>query len=155
MSHPWLSVIMPTYNGGAYLEKTLASIAAQGDDDVEVIALDDGSTDDTRSVLAGYGDRIIVVPGEHRGLAAARNVGLARARGRRIAFHDADDVAMPRRLAIHRALLEMRPDAEAIFCNGERMDDPARRMVPSCVACRLPAEIGRSSSAGGVRFRRV
>lgn len=104
-----------------------------GDGD-EVVVVDDGSTDDTQEVLARYRDRIVVVPGAHRGLSAARNVGLAHAHGSWIAFHDADDVALPRRLAVQRAFLAAHPDVEAVFCNGERMDGDGRRVVPANVA---------------------
>jgi glycosyltransferase involved in cell wall biosynthesis len=126
-----VSVVIPSYNCGAWLAESLDSMLAQADETVEVIVIDDGSTDDTRQVLAGYRDRVTVVQGDHRGLAAARNLGLSRARGAWIAFHDADDVALPRRLPFQRAFLAAHPDVDAIFCNGERMDDPARRMVPA------------------------
>jgi glycosyltransferase involved in cell wall biosynthesis len=125
-----VSVIIPSYNCGAYLSDSLDSMLVQADESVEMIVVDDGSTDDTPAVLARYRNRVTVVAGEHRGLSAARNTGLARAQGTWIAFHDADDVAVPRRLAVQRAFLAMRPDVEAVFCNGERMDDPARRLVP-------------------------
>ena len=58
MNSPWLSVIVPTYNGAAYLDKALESIACQHDHGVEVIAVDDGSTDDTRDILDRYSHRM-------------------------------------------------------------------------------------------------
>jgi glycosyltransferase involved in cell wall biosynthesis len=126
-----VSVVIPSYNCGAYLAESLDSMLAQADGGVEVVVIDDGSTDDTQQVLAGYRGRVRVVQGEHRGLAAARNLGLSHARGTWIAFHDADDVALPQRLAFQRAFLAAHPGVEAVFCNGERMDDATRRMIPA------------------------
>src|SRR5262249_35149921 len=74
------------------------------DRDFEVIVVDDGSTDETPDVLARYAGRLTVVRGDHGGLGAARNLGLAHATGDWIAFHDADDVALPDRLAWAPAL---------------------------------------------------
>src|SRR5438128_2157669 len=110
---PILSVIIPTYDCATYLPASLDSILAQrapaDDVTVEVVVVDDGSTDETPSVLATYGDRVRVVRGAHGGYAAARNLGLAHARGTWIAFHDADDVALPDRLAFQLEQLRRSP----------------------------------------------
>jgi glycosyltransferase involved in cell wall biosynthesis len=131
---PAVSVIVPTYNCGRWLRASLDSLFAQTDRDFEVIVVDDGSTDDTPAVLAEYADRVAVVQGAHEGLAAARNLGLARATGEWIAFHDADDVAVPDRIAWSRAFLGEHPVFDAVFGNGRRMetDDPtAPNVVPA------------------------
>ncbi len=128
---PAVSVIVPTYNCARFLAESLDSIFAQTERDVEVIVVDDGSTDDTPRVLDGYAGRITVVEGAHGGLSSARNLGLARATGEWIAFHDADDVAVPDRLAWSRAFLREQPALDAVFGTGRRMqaDDPARAGV--------------------------
>jgi glycosyltransferase involved in cell wall biosynthesis len=128
---PAISVIVPTYNCGRWLAESLDSVFAQTERDFEVIVVDDGSTDDTPRVLAAYAGRVTVVEGGHGGLSSARNLGLARATGDWIAFHDADDVAVPDRLAWSRAFLREHPAFDAVFCNGRRMqiDDPARAIV--------------------------
>jgi glycosyltransferase involved in cell wall biosynthesis len=131
---PAISVIVPTYNCGPYLAESLDSIFAQTECDFEVIVVDDGSTDDTPAVLSRYAGRVTVVQGSHGGLSAARNLGLARASGEWVAFHDADDVAVPDRLAWSRAFLRDTPAFDAVFCNGRRMavDDPAKAsLVPA------------------------
>jgi glycosyltransferase involved in cell wall biosynthesis len=131
---PAISVIVPTYNCGPYLAESLDSVFAQTEPDFEVIVVDDGSTDDTPAVLARYAGRVTVVQGSHGGLSAARNLGLARAGGEWVAFHDADDVAVPDRLAWSRAFLRGTPAFDAVFCNGRRMgvDDPAKAsLVPA------------------------
>jgi glycosyltransferase involved in cell wall biosynthesis len=128
---PAISVIVPTYNCGRWLAESLDGIFAQTERDFEVIVVDDGSTDDTPRVLDAYAGRITVVEGAHGGLSSARNLGLARASGEWIAFHDADDVAVPDRLAWSRAFLREHAAFDAVFGNGRRMqvDDPARASV--------------------------
>ena len=128
---PAVSVIIPTYNCGRYLPESLDSIFAQTDRDLEVIVVDDGSTDDTPAVLGAYAGRVTVVQGAHGGLSAARNLGLARASGEWVAFHDADDVAVPDRIAWSRAFLREHSTFDAVFGNGRRMQvaDPAKANV--------------------------
>lgn len=137
---PMVSVIIPTYNLGPYLRESLDSVLGQDSSDIEVIVVDDGSTDDTPRLLASYGDRIRVIHADHAGCAAARNVGLAHARGRWIAFHDADDVAEPHRISTSLAFLQAHPEMDAVFFNGKRMGiagAPAARVVPREFAGRL------------------
>jgi glycosyltransferase involved in cell wall biosynthesis len=134
---PSVSIVIPTYNCGRYLAQSLESVIRQAGPDGEIIVADDGSTDDTPEILARYGEQIQVVRGGHRGLSEARNLGLERARGDWIAFHDADDIAMPDRLASQRNFLAAHPEAQAVFCNGERMDRPRQTVVPSPLARRL------------------
>jgi len=131
---PAVSVIIPTYNCGRFLRESLDSILAQTDHDLEVIVVDDGSTDDTPSVLDEYAGRIAVVQGAHGGLSAARNLGLDHATGEWVAFHDADDVAVPDRIAWSCAFLREHPAFDAVFCNGRRMqveDGDEANVVPA------------------------
>ncbi len=126
-----ISVIVPTYDAARYLRESLDSILAQAGPDDEVLVVDDGSTDDTPAVLTAYDDRVRVLRAVHGGYAAARNLGLAHARGDWVSFHDADDVALPDRLSFQRACIAEQPDCEAVFCNGERMDTGAPLVGPS------------------------
>jgi glycosyltransferase involved in cell wall biosynthesis len=79
--------------------------------------VDDGSTDNTPEVVASYGDRIESVHTPHAGLSAARNAGLMRARGDWIAFHDADDVALPHRFTFLQGFLRRAAGFDAVFAN--------------------------------------
>lgn len=84
-------------------------------------------------MLAAYAGRFRTVWGEHGGLSVARNVCLTHARGEWIAFHDADDVALPDRLAFQTQFLRDHPEYDALFCNGERLSHSggqAPRLVP-------------------------
>jgi glycosyltransferase involved in cell wall biosynthesis len=118
---PTISVIIATYNCAPYLRESLDSVFGQTWQDMEVLVVDDGSTDDTSAVLSGYGGRLTVIETPHAGYAAARNAGLARARGEWVAFHDADDVLLPDRLAFQHAFLGRHAGYEVVLCNGERM----------------------------------
>lgn len=138
-----ISVVIPTYNCGPYLRESLDSIFAQGVADLEVVVVDDGSTDDTPKILRDYGERIRVVAGRHEGLSAARNLGLAEARGEWIAFHDADDVALPDRLQHAVTFLRDHPAFDAVFADGERMDGGGRLIPPAF----FPATAGRRLDA--------
>lgn len=98
-----VSVVIPTYNYARYIGEAIDSALAQTLPPIEVIVVDDGSTDDTQAVLAAYGDRIRVLRQENEGVAIARNSGIAAARGEYVAFLDADDVWKPRKLELQMA----------------------------------------------------
>lgn len=95
---PLISVIIPTYNNAQYLPTAIDSVLAQNYPAVELIIVDDGSTDDTPSVLATYPDQLCVIYQKNGGSAAARNAGIAIANGELIVFLDADDYLLPNKL---------------------------------------------------------
>jgi glycosyltransferase involved in cell wall biosynthesis len=100
ISSPKISVVMPVYNAAPYLAESIGSILNQTFRDFEFIIVNDGSTDDTASILAKYEEsdgRIRVYHQENQGTAAARNHGCHLARGKYIATMDADDISLPRR----------------------------------------------------------
>ena len=86
-----VSVIIPCYNSSAYLAEAIDSVLAQTCPAKEIIVVDDGSTDDSASIMRRYGDRIRVVSQANAGLPAARNAGIQTATGEWLAFLDADD----------------------------------------------------------------
>jgi len=101
MSTPEVSVVMGVYNGAEHLEQTLASILSQEGCDLEFIVVDDGSTDDTGSILdawAAQDKRLRVIHQQNTGLTRALIRGCAEARGEFIARQDAGDVSLPGRL---------------------------------------------------------
>jgi len=97
--HALVSVIIPTYNRGWILKEAVESVLNQDYDAFELIVVDDGSTDDTRDILSAY-NNITVLDQPNQGVSAARNRGVAHARGSFIAFLDSDDVWLPRKLAV-------------------------------------------------------
>lgn len=109
MTAPAVSVLMPVYNAEATLARSVGSVCAQSRGDWELLLIDDGSRDGSAALAArlAEGDPRIrsLVPGGNRGAAAARNAGLAEARGRHIAFLDADDRWHPEKLARQLAFM--------------------------------------------------
>ncbi|HZP41301.1 MAG TPA: glycosyltransferase [Candidatus Binatia bacterium] len=116
---PDVSVVVPTYNRAAFLAESLGSVLAQEGVALELIVVDDGSTDDTAVVVAGLRDpRIRLLARPHAGIAAARNAGLAAARAPYVAFHDSDDLALPGRLAVPVEFLRTHPAIDLVIQNG-------------------------------------
>jgi glycosyltransferase involved in cell wall biosynthesis len=99
MPSPLVSVIVPVYNGARYLCHALDSALGQTDQDLQVIVVDDGSTDDSSEVIASYGSRLIALHQPNAGVAHARNAGLGAADGELIAFLDQDDWWLPAKIA--------------------------------------------------------
>ena len=95
---PLVSVVIPAYNCARFIRAALDSALAQDYLALEVIVVNDGSTDDTGAILATYGARIRLLSQPNRGVAAARNAGVAHARGCYIAFLDGDDVWWPSKI---------------------------------------------------------
>jgi glycosyltransferase involved in cell wall biosynthesis len=119
---PVISVVIPTYNCARYLGEALESVLAQGMAGVEIIVVDDGSTDETPDVLRAYGERILAVRQVNQGVSAARNHGIRRAKGELVAFLDADDVWLPGKLAMDRRVLADFPDACLVFSDYMAFD---------------------------------
>src|SRR5271167_554440 len=117
-----VSVIVPIYNGAATIGRALASVFAQTFTDYEVVVVNDGSTDDTPAVLAGYGDRIHVVTQANRGLPAARNSGIRASSGEYVAFIDDDDEWMPEMLARCAAVLDQDQNCVLAYAGALRVD---------------------------------
>lgn len=114
MSAMLVSCIVPVYNCESYLAESIESVLGQEHRPLEVIVVDDGSTDGTAAVIRSFGERVRAVTQPNAGPAAARNTGLAAARGELIAFNDADDLWSTDKLAVQMALLEARPELD--FC---------------------------------------
>ena len=99
MVMPLVSVVVPSYNRAALLQRTLRAILAQQITDLEVVVVDDGSTDETARTLAAADPRVAVIRHQQpAGVSAARNRGIAAARGEWIAFCDDDDLWSPHKL---------------------------------------------------------
>lgn len=124
MSLPHVSIIMPCYNAAAHLARSVGSVQAQTFQNWELVAIDDGSTDETLvhlSALAVGDPRIRVLTQPNGGVSRARNRGLKEAQGRYIAFLDADDDWSPDFLAHMTSALDKRPDAVLAYCGWQNV----------------------------------
>lgn len=140
---PWLTVAMTTYNARDYLAAALESIASQADGGVEVVAVDDGSTDETLAILESYRPRIDlrIVRREHTGnWIASMNLGLREGRGRYACFLHHDDVWLPGRLEAARRVLDGDPEAVLLVSPSWFIDSAGARLNQ----WRCPLPEGRS-----------
>jgi glycosyltransferase involved in cell wall biosynthesis len=128
MNAPLVSVVMPAYNVAWCVRRAVDSALAQSLREIEVIVINDGSTDDTLQVLASYGDAIKVIDQANGGMSHARNAGIRVARGKYVAFLDADDWWLPEKLARQVELLNNRP--ELGFCStAARVENPQGELL--------------------------
>lgn len=119
---PRVSVIIPAYNCAPYVAIAVQSVLDQLHRDVQVIVVDDGSTDGTEKALSPFRDRIELIRQSNGGVAAARNRGLRAASGEYIAFLDADDWWFPARLSAELAAFARFPDAGLAFSDFAVVD---------------------------------
>lgn len=110
-----ISAIIPAFNGANYLSETIRSVLCQTRAPYEIIIIDDGSTDDTPSVAASFGNAIRYDRQPHRGLSATLNRGVQLARGNLFAFLDSDDVWVPDKLQKQVAVLQANPEMDMVF----------------------------------------
>ena len=124
-NRPKVSVVIPLYNQKQFVKEAIDSVLSQSYPDVEIIVVDDGSTDDPTTELEGYGDRIIVISQENRGLAGARNTGIRRSTGEYLQFLDADDFLHPDKIRLQLEFAETH-GAEVTYCEMTQFYDDAR-----------------------------
>ena len=119
---PLISVVMPCYNTERYIGEALASILTQGIESVQIVVIDDGSTDGSAGVARGFGERIECASQPNAGITPARNAGIALARGKYLAFLDADDLWTPGGLKLR--LEQLRQGPECVFGGVENFISP-------------------------------
>jgi glycosyltransferase involved in cell wall biosynthesis len=134
---PLVSVVIPTHNRWPMIAEAVQSVLTQTFGDFELIVVDDGSIDNTARLLSSCDSRLQVLSQPHTGVAAARNAGVARSRGKYIAFLDSDDLWSPAKLAIQADFMEQNPEmhicqTEEIWIRrGVRVNPKARHRKPS------------------------
>ncbi len=114
-----VSVIIPTYNRAHVLPRAVDSVLAQTFQQIEILIIDDGSTDNTPEILEAYGDRLMLLSQKNGGVSQARNVGIRAASGTFIAFLDSDDAWMPGKLERQVAALTAHPQLP--LCHTEEI----------------------------------
>jgi glycosyltransferase involved in cell wall biosynthesis len=149
MSGPLVSVVVPVYNGERFLGEALDSVLAQDYEPLELIVIDDGSTDGSATVAESRGLRVLKQ--KNQGVAAARNAGLQRCAGELIAFIDQDDLWLPGKLETQVSFLLEHPDIGLVYSHAELLverdarlpgwlrgytDRPMPGYLPSTLLCR-------------------
>jgi len=156
-----LSCIIPVFNGERYLSEALESIFAQTYRPLEIIVVDDGSTDGTAASLTAYRGQITYLWQHNAGQAAARNLGLRAAHGEFVAFLDADDLWRPEKSALQIARFQARPDLDLCVTHVQNFwspelhqeearvrDHPLMQALPGYVAPALMARWTLFESVG-------
>jgi glycosyltransferase involved in cell wall biosynthesis len=118
-----VSVVIPCYNGARFLRAAIDSALAQTHSDVEVVVVDDGSTDDSAAVAQSFGARVKLLSGPNRGLSAARNKGIAASSGEFLTLLDADDVLLPECVANRVRILKEHPDVGLVAGYFREIDE--------------------------------
>ena len=133
---PLVSIVIPCFNAARWIGETIESALSQDFRDLEVVVVDDGSTDDSAKIIRQFGGRVTFVPQPNRGPCAARNNGLRSAAGTLIQFLDADDLLHQRRIALMLEALQAYPDAPFAGA-GYRIFESAVVPGEDIVACPL------------------
>lgn len=128
---PQISIIIPAYNSAAFILQTIASVQAQTFDDWELIVVNDGSGDDTESILKNVDPRVRVINQPNAGIATARNTGVKASIAPYIAFLDHDDLWHPQKLATQLACMQQNPDAGIVFGNFSRWESDTQPEFPT------------------------
>lgn len=141
---PKVSVIIPAYNAAAFIRFAVESVLSQTYQGIEVLVIDDGSTDETAAILQSYGSRLRYILQTNSGPSAARNRGILESSGEILAFLDADDTWAPDFLKLQVGVLDTRPEVDAIYAWAQFVDEGGKPLADSLC-----------SSLDGVTIRRL
>jgi hypothetical protein len=146
--NPEISIIIPAYNVARFLKDAISSALAQKNVDVEVIVVDDGSTDNTANLLTIYSanPRVHVITQENAGAASARNSGISASNGRYLGFLDGDDIWATNKATRHLAILNENPRIDLTYSWWRLIDENGRQLPVS--DCAIPED----KVPGGLSF---
>lgn len=166
---PLVSVVMPLYNSASTVRESLESILAQTYSNLEILIVDDGSTDGGLAICRSYNDpRIRILQQQNRGLAGARNTGIRSSSGAIVAFLDSDDLWLPEKVAMHVNHLQAHPEVGVSYSRSAFIDAAGESLgiyqtpqlqgiTPELILCRNPVSNGscvvmRREVLDGIRF---
>lgn len=148
MASPRFSVIIAVYNGANTIARAIESVLSQTCAPLELIVVDDGSTDATADIVSGYSDRLVYLYQENAGVSVARNRGVERARGDWIAFLDADDWYYPDRLQLHADWISQDPALDFLTGDFEYVEPDGTKIRSSMAGTRAGSELLKSAGDG-------
>ncbi len=152
-NNPFVSVIIPVYNGEKYVVQALESVFSQDYLPFEVILVDDGSTDTTAQIIGKY-DKVQYIYQSNQGVASARNKGVASSHGEIIAFLDSDDFWPLNRLAVSVRYFQQHPEVGYVLGKQMMFVEPGCA-VPAWIKAEWLAEPQDASNTGVLVARRV
>jgi glycosyltransferase involved in cell wall biosynthesis len=135
--NPLVSIIVPNFNHARFIGDAIRSVLDQDYRNFEIVVVDDGSTDDSREVVAQFGRRVRYIWQDNQGLSAARNTGIRAAKGALIGLLDADDMYEPAFLSTLVTTLRADPGADGVYC-GYRFVDHVNNPLPQIEARHVP-----------------
>jgi glycosyltransferase involved in cell wall biosynthesis len=140
-----VSVIIPVYNYEKYLAEAIESVLAQTYQPIEIIVIDDGSTDNSARVAQQFAPRIRYFYQSNAGLGAARNAGVEASQGDYLTFLDADDLWVKNKIALQMALFQGNPEADLVFGHVQQFVSPeldeAQKSAICCPLKKMPGYI--------------
>jgi glycosyltransferase involved in cell wall biosynthesis len=135
LKNPLISVLIPTYNRAKYIKQAIDSVVAQDYRPIEIIIIDDGSTDDTKEIIEQNYDKNIVryFYQKNKGIPRARNACLAKAKGEYIAWLDSDDYYLPGKLTAQMNYMREHPDCEIVFAKCKHFIEDKKLLRNACL----------------------
>jgi glycosyltransferase involved in cell wall biosynthesis len=153
MDHPLVSVIIPVYNCELYLAEAIESVLNQKYRPIEIIVVDDGSTDDSAKVAKRFNSSARYFYQAHSGASAARNRGVGLSKGKYLAFLDADDIWIEDKLTLQMAVFKSNPGVDFVFGHVQQFISPELdKNHKNKIYC--PAEKIPGFSAGAMLIKR-
>lgn len=143
---------MAVFDGARYLDECVRSLLAQDHPAIEIVVVDDGSTDGSADIAAGF-PGVRVIRRAHEGLANSRNAGLRAATGALIGFCDADDTWRPEKASVQLAYLHAHPDCAIVLCRQETVVEPGVTTPDWLVPDQVRGDLDGVSPTSGL-FRR-
>ncbi len=137
MNHPLVSVILPTFDRAWTLESAIESVLTQDYPNIELIVIDDGSSDSTPELLSNYKNKLNLITQQNKGVSAARNAGIKKSQGDFIALLDSDDAWEREKITCQAEFFKQNPDAlicqteEIWIRNGKRVNPKIKHKKPS------------------------
>lgn len=148
--HPLVSILINNYNYAPFLGEAIESALAQTYDNVEVIVVDDGSTDSSRALIAQYGNRIVAVMKQNGGQASAFNAGFAASKGDIICFLDSDDLFLPDKVSTIEQIFHDSPQSGWCFDRVYEFDNQTGKRYTPIPECRFGSWDARATTATGM-----
>lgn len=140
-SLPLVSVIIPSYNCEPYIRQTITSVLDQSMKDLELIVVDDGSSDNTCQLVQQFGERVRLIRQQNARVCAARNRGIREARGQYLCFMDHDDAWFPHKLEVQLKTLQQYPQAAAVCSNFICWYPDAQGVYPAIDSFKLSEDL--------------